>query len=717
MNMEALKKNRSAVIVAVCLVIILIAGLVSAGVLSNGGQYVVKEVTISPYGTDLAGSIYIPKSVLETDKAGNFTNTAPAVIVNAGFTNSRTFLDNVAIELVRCGFVVFQIDMYGHGHSEGTSNRGYANPPSPFDDDTSLLGAQDALAYLRTLGFVDKTRLGMCGHSLGGSATGRLAEKSAGFYTLQDKLLNMLNSEFGVTVTIDQIAAQNADAVAAAELNADKLALYNLRKEQIVNEDKAAVRNFLVFDAGAAGCDPHEVEVAGIPVWRDLQANIGLVMNLSGGGSAGLNNKDFHLSSPSTLTLLSIDGAAERDTWYRTNLSSTKEKALSTKLNAFYSDASDAAIQAAAKSNSLRMITNPFGWHGFTYLSTDTAKAAMQFFSTSMSYYNGNIVVGNSANSIQNPDASHWMVKDLASAIGFIALLVLILPLIDLLMKLQFFASLKGTPPLAAQSKKSPVFWIFMIITVLVPVITYSMGTGWGSFLKPGLLSTIQLSTQVAFWSWIITAVLLVLLIIKYFIFDKKKTGLGFREIYGLKYGGKNVAKSIVLALIVFGFVCVVLTVYYSLFCSSNLKITPGGAIVFQALSKEQFYSWLLYAIYFLPFYLFNSMIVNSARLKEMSEKANMWLIAVINAIGMFILAIIQFIIGYVFTGKTVFATPPGSSALVYMISFFFVMLFVSAIFNRKLYLKTGSSIPGALVNVVLFTIPAIQVYMYYSFL
>lgn len=44
-------------------------------------------------------------------------------------------------------------------------------------------------------------------------------------------------------------------------------------------------------------------------------------------------------------------------------------------------------------------------------------------------------------------------------------------------------------------------------------------------------------------------------------------------------------------------------------------------------------------------------------------------------------------------------------------------MLFVSTIINRKLYLKTGSSIPGALVNVTLFTIPAIQVYMYYSFL
>ncbi|MGQ9780526.1 MAG: alpha/beta fold hydrolase [Bacillota bacterium] len=297
-------------------------------VMSNNGKIIVKEVIISPYGGDLAASMYIPKLALETDKTGNFINSVPAVIVNSGFTNSRTYLDNVAIELARCGFAVIQIDMYGHGHSESINNRGFSVPPSPFDDDVSLCGAMDALAYLRTLGFIDQTRIGMCGHSLGGAATGRMAEKSAGFYTLQDKLLNMLHSEFGVSVTAEQVAAQDADAVAAATLSEKDFALYKVRKAQIVNEHNRALRNFLIFDAGASGCDPHVVEVAGIPVWRDLQANLGLVMNLSGHGGGGLKNKDAALSSPATLTMLSVDGAAERDTWYQTNLSSTTERAL-----------------------------------------------------------------------------------------------------------------------------------------------------------------------------------------------------------------------------------------------------------------------------------------------------------------------------------------------------------------------------------------------------
>lgn len=707
-----MKKDRSVVIVAICLVIILISGIVSLNVANNGGDIVIKEVTLSPYGGDLAASMYIPESALVTDETGGFVNTVPAVIVNAGFTNSRTYLDNVAIELARCGFAVIQIDMYGHGHSELVNNRGFAVPPSPFADDVSLCGAQDALAYLRTLGFVDQTRIGICGHSLGGAGAARLAERLAGFYTLQDKLLNLLHDEFGVSVTAEQVSAQDADAVAAV-LNETDMALYEMRKAQITTEYDLAVRDLMIYDAGPTGCDPHEVEVAGITVWRDLQANLGMVRNLSGNGGAGMLNTDYALSSDETKMILSVETAAERDMWYQTNLSDTAERVVSTAIAPLYSDASNPAIQEAAAGNSLRVLTTPFGWHGFTYLSTATAKASMQFFSASFAYNNGEIVAG--TNVIASPVASHWMVKDLFSAIGFVALLILVLPLVTLLMKIPFFASLRREPMLPVQSKKSSVFWIFAAIFVLLPAATYSKGTGWGSFLKAGPLSTVQLPTQVAFWALVMTAILLVLMIVKYFVFDKKKYNIGFFEMYGLRYGAKNTGKSIVLALVVFGIISVLLTMYYNLFGAANLKITPGGAIVFTALSTTQYYSWLLYAVYFLPFYLLNSMLVNSARFTDMSEKGSTWLIAVVNAAGMFLLACIQFLFGYVRTGKTVFATPPGSSALVYMISFFVVMLFVSAVFTRKLYEKTGSSIPGALVNAALFTIPAIQVFTYYA--
>jgi hypothetical protein len=257
-----------------------------------------------------------------------------------------------------------------------------------------------------------------------------------------------------------------------------------------------------------------------------------------------------------------------------------------------------------------------------------------------------------------------------------------------------------------------------MVIFVVFPAITYTKGGRWGLSIPPSPFSTMQLPTQIAFWAIIMTVILLVLTIIKYLAYDKKKSGISFAAIYGLKYSWKNIGKSVVLALVVFAFISVILTVYYHLFGSASLKITPGGnSIIFTALSKLQYYNWLLYAIYFLPFYLFNSMMVNSARLKDMSEKGNMWMIAVINCIGMVFLAFCQFILGYLLSGRPLLAPPPGASTIVYNLTVFFVTLFVSAIYTRKLYLKTGSSIPGALLNTMIFTIPAIQAYTFYSFL
>ena len=118
--------------------------------------------------------------------------------------------------------------------------------------------------------------------------------------------------------------------------------------------------------------------------------------------------------------------------------------------------------------------------------------------------------------------------------------------------------------------------------------------------------------------------------------------------------------------------------------------------------------------LWYLPFYLFSSMGLVAARMKNMSEKANTIILACINASGMMILAILQVICGLMVKSAPLIKTIPGSSATIYNLPFFAFMLFAGTIINRRIYKKTGSAIPGALVNAMFFTIAAIRAYTYF---
>ena len=704
--------KRSKRTIAICLVLILICGFVTYSCKSDGGRYVIKEVTISPYGSDLSFTMFIPKAAFETDEAGQFVNVYPAILVNEGFTEDRSCMNNVVVELVRQGFVVALFDMYGHGRSESVDNKGYGNNPNPFSTNCALLGADDVRDYLYMQGYVDPYRIGMVGHSLGGSATAGMLGEFGGRYTLQDELLIALNELYGVTVTMADVEAQDAMALAEQKLSAEDLAAFRVRAEAIADDYARDVRSGMILDAGMDFMQPKVVEVAGNEVWRDVQANIALVSNISGGTTKGTSNRDFALTSDLSLSMLSQSESVERDTWYATNLSATTEKAESTKLLPFYSDVGTAEIYEAADANRLRVLTQPEGWHAWTYMSDSTASAAAQFFTTALHWRNGEVAPG--AEGGVAGSSGRWKIQEGANALALFALLFMVFPLADVISELRFFESLKGAPAEPVQSKKNPLVWLWAILCVAVPAFTYTKGVGWGMNIPASWFSTVQVATQTAYWTVIITLILFALTLVKYFVYDKKALKVGFGELYGLRGGWGNAGKSVLLGLSVFAVVSLILTFYYNLFGSSEMRATLIAAFVFGKFAKHQYYSWLVYVIWFLPFYLFNAMLLASARMKDMNEKTNTILLAVINCSGMAALAVMQILCGLWVKSAPLIRTIPGSSATIYNLPFFAFMMFASTIINRKLFRKTGSAVPGAVVNVMFFTIAAIRAYTYY---
>ena len=706
---STLKKSK--ITIAICLILILLAGIVSLCVKSRGGDYTIKEVTISPYGSDLSFTMYIPKAAFQTDEAGNFTRKYPAIIVNEGFTEDRSCMNNVVIELVQQGFVVAQFDMYGHGRSEAVDNKGYGNNPNPFTTNCALLGADDVRDYLYTQGYVDEYNIGMVGHSLGGAATAGMLGEFGGRYTIEDTLLIFLNEHYGVEITADDVAAQDAESVAAAALSETELAEYHVYAEQIVDDYHRDIRSGVILDAGMSFMEPQLVSVAGNEVWRDVQGNILLVSNISGGTTKGISDPDFALTSELSLTMLSQTGSVERDTWYATNTSASAEMALSTKLGSFFSDISTPEIRQAAQDYRLRALIKPWGWHAWTYLSDATATGVVQFFDTALGYKNGYVSQGASVVATQS---GQWKIQEIASGVALFALVFLVYPLVDVITESKFFDSMKRTPTQPLQDKKNPIVWIWAVFTMLLPVLTYTKGVGWGMNMPASYISTVAVATQTAVWALIITLVMAALSVVKYFVYDKKQLKVSYGELYGLNYGLVNVGKSIILGLSVFAVVALILTLYYNLFGAAEMRVTIVGAFVFGKMAKHQYYSWLVYVLWYLPFYLFSSMGLVAARMKNMSEKANTIILACINASGMMILAILQVICGLMVKSAPLIKTIPGSSATIYNLPFFAFMLFAGTIINRRIYKKTGSAIPGALVNAMFFTIAAIRAYTYF---
>jgi pimeloyl-ACP methyl ester carboxylesterase len=134
------------------LVLMLGGSLTASWIQSGQGSVQVKEV--SYLGADNAlnnAYLFIPNGV--TAKT-----PAPAIMTVHGFNNSKEYMANTALELARRGYVVLDIDMESHGHSEVAAAG------------DGGIGSVDGLNYLTSLSIVDKTKVGAVGMSMGGVA-------------------------------------------------------------------------------------------------------------------------------------------------------------------------------------------------------------------------------------------------------------------------------------------------------------------------------------------------------------------------------------------------------------------------------------------------------------------------------------------------------------------------------------------------------------------
>ena len=158
------KKKNLALIMLVLSVIMMLCGSWIGGLANTSwGDVIVKDVEyFSEDGALLRGLLYLPKSALTSE------TKIPAIVACHGYNNTAEVQSINNIELSRRGMVVFAIDEYGHGKStfpEGVSIVGD-------------MGGYSALQYLGSLPYIDQSKVGMVGHSMGGTTIQYAAAKA-----------------------------------------------------------------------------------------------------------------------------------------------------------------------------------------------------------------------------------------------------------------------------------------------------------------------------------------------------------------------------------------------------------------------------------------------------------------------------------------------------------------------------------------------------------
>ncbi|WP_457488092.1 alpha/beta hydrolase family protein [Tardiphaga sp. P5_C10] len=129
--------------------VMMVAGSLLAHLTQTTGGIRIEDIRFkSAKGNTMSALLYTPPNATPQ-------TPAPGILAVHGYINSRETQDGFAIEFARRGYVVLALDQSGHGYSDGPA---FANG----------FGGPDGLAHLRSLAIVDKTNIGLEGHSMGG---------------------------------------------------------------------------------------------------------------------------------------------------------------------------------------------------------------------------------------------------------------------------------------------------------------------------------------------------------------------------------------------------------------------------------------------------------------------------------------------------------------------------------------------------------------------
>ncbi|MBQ4651633.1 MAG: alpha/beta hydrolase, partial [Oscillospiraceae bacterium] len=464
---DALKTPKGRKIaLAVLLIVVIACSSIASLLVTSGGKVVVREIRIDRRGGILSAELYTPKGISAED-------SLPAVVVTHGGSCSNGVVSGIAQELARRGFVVLNVSAYGAGESENPLTDDYGSAPGDF---ASARGLNDAVDFVRTLEYVDKTRIGITGHSMGSIRTNAAADADCSWFTLNDILINILYNDFDVAISEEELY-EDAYALAEAKLNAAELSHFQYmaaEQEEFYNTRIKAVLGLGTGPVCLTTYGTRDVEVAGFTVSRMLNTNLGLVIgkydeeldqysflfdtelyNNAEGAAVYLGESCFFTEQPAVdgeiyLASNSGDGAYS--------------KAIGTLAEFNYAEGSE--ITAGFDSRLTRFYTLPNETHSQNFLSIPTTSHIVKYFEAALGYNNGEL--SNPATTPIDSGNIVWLWREALNAVALLAMVGSLFVVAAMFLSKPFFAELVQAPAVPRIKSGNKSFWIISIFIALV---------------------------------------------------------------------------------------------------------------------------------------------------------------------------------------------------------------------------------------------------------
>lgn len=616
-------KGKSTLLLSIAIVLILLGSLGAYLVHTSFGKVAITDMTyVTEDGARMRALLYVPVSA-------TVENPVPAIVSIHGYNNTREVQDVNAVELSRRGYVVIAIDAYDHGGSSFPDlriNKGVAPD----------MGTYSALQYLGTLPYVDRKRIGMVGHSMGGMC-------------LQIGALRaFVKHEKDPTVLVPKALAPMENT-------------YLIAKDGTLAYGRYPVHVGLVFGKYDEWAEN---------MWRVPR---GSDVNVSKNGIAGMGFS-----------------GAEYQSYYVFGNSKKLSK--------------PEAIAAAAEEKPLRVLYQPEIEHPKAHFSTIAVGHIVDFF---------DMTLKGGKESLPTADQA-WPWKQFFTGLVLVGFFLFIVPFSFLILEIPYFKTVirqpePVAPSIAKTAKDKFVYWAIFIFCLLPAPLLYNWAVGYPIGIKSfdryvptvfPLTSYFQLPAVNGFvlLMLIVGTILLTVFVITYYAI-MKKNGVTFDNL-GIKLCGGDIAKTALLALIIFA------ATYLLLVISDFFFLSDARFWVFsiKTLTPIKFFILLKYLPFFLFFYLINILLLNSfTRMRGVGEGVNMLLMVIANVAGLALLSFLDYL--WLFrTGVKLFPyvpfPPNTTSALAGVLLWNLLFaLPIAAIMGRLLFRKTGSIWLGGFVN------------------